>query len=194
VSTFGTSGSGGQDHSVGSHINPVGAPSTTGAGSSHAGRDAAILGGAGGAGLIGGAAATRYADNSGTADRSLPLGSNSSATTAPAPTGLSSYNDSSSFGRDNGLVGSTGLVGTGTATTSTVGNSGRGRTVSPSHPQGQQLDCDGNPVRGYVHHTSGPHSTDIANQLDVCPVLLTPLYDRFTDMDTSSPPLPPALL
>jgi hypothetical protein len=180
VSTYGTSST---DRRVDGQASSASAPissKVTGADSSLGNREAVAIGSVGAAGLVGGAAASHHQGEKTSAQtvhaRSNPIqGSGAGSATTPATIGLNSSIDNSNFGRDTGAVGAAGLAGTGAgaATTHSGTQSGLGHSHSVNHPRGQSVDCDGKPVPGYVHHTSGPHSTDIANQLDVSALIFT---------------------
>lgn len=120
---------------AGSHINPVGAPSTANA-------TLPAVAGAATAGGLAGSSQTRDQSTLGGMSGSSTLGSSALGTSSGA----------SHMGTTTG--GATYTDHAGTVHTSSL------------HPVGTKLDCDGNPVPGYVHHVAGPHSLDIANILD----------------------------
>ncbi|KJX95792.1 hypothetical protein TI39_contig1050g00011, partial [Zymoseptoria brevis] len=122
VSTYGASGGG---RGVDSHINPVGAPSTThvpGDGYSTASRDASAVGGVGGTGLAG-------------------------SSVAPASSGVGSHNDDSHLLRNTGIVGAAGLAGAGAGTAAYSHSNDHSRL-------GAGAQSLGAPAPGYIHRTT----------------------------------------
>jgi len=135
------------------HINPVGAPGASI--NQHAAQTESI-------GLANVSDGSRTADNHinpvgapSTTNATLPVRSGAAATT-----GLGA----SSQSRDQSSLGAN-TRGATTGGALYTDHSGVEK-LHPHHPPGTKLDCDGNPVEGYVHHLDGPHSLDMANALD----------------------------
>jgi hypothetical protein len=142
---------------TGSHINPIGAPSTTnattGTTSAAPGATSAAILGTGVAATGGLAASSRAHDDTASGAREYQSSNQSQNQSDVVGFGTSTGGDPkiSETGQQSDLAD---LSGT------------RNSSGTTHHPPGTKLDCNGNPERGYVHHVSGPHSTDIANQLD----------------------------
>ncbi|KAK3623727.1 hypothetical protein LTR22_024279 [Elasticomyces elasticus] len=120
---------------------------TSSASQSHLGRDAGLAG----AGTAGVGALAYEANKSRQPEDTLP---SSTYGDSSLPTrGAGSSLESSSTG---------GITGAGA---SNLGDSARTARDVPGDPFGYHKP-DETPVEGYMHHTQGPHSTDIANVLD----------------------------
>ncbi|KAK3624352.1 hypothetical protein LTR56_021070 [Elasticomyces elasticus] len=120
---------------------------TSSASQSHLGRDAGLAG----AGTAGVGALAYEADKSRQPEDTLP---SSTYGESSLPTrGAESSLESSSTGA---------ITGTGA---SGLGDNARHARDVPGDPFGYHKP-DETPVEGYMHHTQGPHSTDIANVLD----------------------------
>lgn len=144
---------------------PLGSNNTSG--QSHLGRDAALAGGAGAAGLSA-HEARQHHEPTGTGNQ---YGSQS--TTNPLG-GSSNTSGQSHLGRDAALAGGAGAAGLGAH--EARHHDGSHSTMNPlggHEHQGHGHNFNGDPcppgqehqVPG-VHHTSGPHSIDLANRLD----------------------------